>query len=520
MSRLAASRGVVALEGFLLIAALAFSTETAALASDSSSQFQKAACPAPGPKAHPPSTGGNGPRILRDREAGIHCLKPITAEQQADTTTEPSLAVNPENPNNAVAVYQEGRVDGGCSEAGGYTTTFDGGRTWVHGDLPGLTAATGGRAALASDYVVAFGPDNYVYANSLLCGPTDLAVNVSSDGGKHWGKPIRLHVGGYLPLTDKNWIVVDNSSAPGHHLGRVYVVWDNLAPVVATYSDDHGQTWAPIGIVYPGVGIGTIPLVMPNGDLAVVLAATAYPLPPLHRNPSDYEAELVAATDKEVVAVAHGAGSLPTGVPLVFAPPLTVGAYAGQDVRRQRAAEGLPTADVDPRTSRIYVAWEDARFRTDLANDVVVTWSDDGGLTWSGLTRVNPGPPDDHVDHFTPAIAVGPDGILRISYRVQYEAPAVAGFSPYVDTFYQQSNDGAQTFTRPLKVNSFPTDVRFAAFSRESAFLGDYSQVAAAGRLTYIVRCEAYRLSSKEQRTFPPSVYHQRTWVAVISSGS
>jgi hypothetical protein len=29
---------------------------------------------------------------------------------------------------------------------------------------------------------------------------------------------------GHAPLTDKNWMVVDNSDAPGHHLRRIYLV--------------------------------------------------------------------------------------------------------------------------------------------------------------------------------------------------------------------------------------------------------------------------------------------------------
>src|SRR6266571_4180977 len=121
-------------------------------------------CPPAGPnRAYDGPKSSHRPRVLRDRQAGVDCLRPLGPEQ-GDTDVEPSIAANPQDPNNAVAVYQEGRVDSGCSEAGGFATTFDGGKTWTHGDVPGLTVATGGPAALASDYVVAFGPDNYVYA--------------------------------------------------------------------------------------------------------------------------------------------------------------------------------------------------------------------------------------------------------------------------------------------------------------------------------------------------------------------
>lgn len=479
----------------------------------------------------PGCPGGTGPAapkakrpkgVLRDVQAGIDCLAPLTSEQQADTTIEPSIAVNPADPLNAVATYQEGRVDSGCAEAIGFATTTDGGQSWAFGDLPGLTEATGNQEVpLASDPVAAFGPNDHVYINTLPCladGTDDLALSVSTDGGLTWGDAKFFHVNEELPSTDKNWIVVDNSSAPGHHLGRIYVAWDNIAPVVAAYSDDEGDTWQGPFLLYPGQGIGTIPLVMPNGDLAVVFSTLTHPVPPVHGNPADYEGEVFAAIDHQVISVAPGAGSLPTGAPLVFTPPTGVGAADAQDVRRQRAGEGLPTAGVDPNTGRIYVAWESGRFRTDLANDIVVTSSDDEGVTWSPVTRVNPGPPDDYVDRFTPALGVGPDGAVRIAYRVQYEAPEGADFSPYVDTFLQTSTDGGETFSAPLKVNSVRTDVRFAAFSRASAFLGDYSQVAITGSWTYIVRCEAFALSRREPATFPPTVHHQRTWVALVDT--
>ena len=72
---------------------------------------------------------------------------------------------------------------------------------------------------------------------------------------------------------DKNWIVVDNSGAPGHHKGRVYVVWDRVAPVVYDYCDhdcDKLGNWLPnlqtvSGLVFPGQGIGAYPLILKDG---------------------------------------------------------------------------------------------------------------------------------------------------------------------------------------------------------------------------------------------------------------
>lgn len=464
-----------------------------------------------------PAHAASGPRVLRDVQAGVHKLS-VVPPQQPDTATEPSISVNPRNPLNAVTMFQAGRVDAGCAQINGYGVTFDGGKTWKSGVFPSLTAANGGPVPLASDPVVAFGPNNVVYANHLMCDAdfNDLAVSVSTNGGMTWGDPILVPTERTLPLDDKNWITVDNGTGAGHHPGRVYLVWDNVAPVVAMYSDDQAKTWNGPFVVYPGQGIGSLPLVMPNGDLAVVFqGAQVMPALPAS-DPND-----VATLDKYLIASAPGAGSLPTGAPLVFLPPTGVGAYRGVDVRVQRAGENLETAAVDPKTGRIYVAWEDNRFRTDVVNDVVITHSDDGGLTWTPVQRVNPGKTDDFVEHFTPAIAVGNDGILRVMYRQQKQAEDeldIPDRTPFIDTYYQQSKDG-KTFTKPLKINTkIRTDMRFAAFSRESAFLGDYNQIAIAGSWAYVVRCEAFRINKRERAEWPPYVHHQRAWVSVVDS--
>src|SRR4051794_28113828 len=121
------------------------------------------------------------PTLLRDVRASVadiplrHVHYPIGAgDPQPDTEIEPSIAVNPGNPRNVVAAFQEDRVDSGGDAGNGFTATFDGGRTWTHGYLPGLTRYTGGTFDRASDAVVTFGadpdhPGHYlVYANSLV----------------------------------------------------------------------------------------------------------------------------------------------------------------------------------------------------------------------------------------------------------------------------------------------------------------------------------------------------------------
>ena len=366
------------------------------------------------------------PVLLRDHLAGYDALAKHVGPEQADTTIEPSIAVNPKNPLNAVIGFQVGRVDAGGDATNGYATTFDGGKTWTNGIIPGLTTGHGGTFDRASDAVVAFGDHNEVYFSSLIFNDTTggglesaIVNNTSLDGGRTWGPVTVVQDDPGGGLNDKNWVVVDNGSEGGHHHGRVYVTWDRVAGVIVKYSDDKGKTWVPASPVYApnayaGQGISAYPVVKPNGDLFVAFMSDAAP-PAVTASPGDELAEAVSGLSKVSSATFVGAGTVPTGVPLPQAVVASVRTYSGNSVRHQRAGT-LLSAGVDPRTGRIYVVWEDSLFRSDAANDAVLAWSDNG-YVWSAPVRVNPGPTNDSVDHYNAMLDVGKDGIVRVGYR-------------------------------------------------------------------------------------------------------
>jgi hypothetical protein len=459
---------------------------------------------------------------------------------QPDTQVEPSIAVNPNNPQNVVAVYQEGRIDSGGDATNGYATSVDGGRTWKFGELPGLTTypGQGGPFERASDAVVAFGPDNLVYANSLVFdnspARTGMAVNVSKDGGRTWGPPVFFQDDTIPVITnDKNWIVVDNGDGLGHHKGRVYVVWDRVAPVVYDYCDhdcDKASNWLPNlqklpEIVFPGQGLGAYPVVTNEGGLAmaVTMLAGSLPVSPFVTDQPDPE-ELEGNADQEAFIAAPTAGSTPWPAPLQWTPPVTVAFGKTRGQPAQRGPEGIPSLTVNRKTGTLHYVWDDGRAREN-ANDVVESMSTDMGATWSAPKPINPGPRADAVDHYGGTIDSGADGTLHVAYRVRDEGDP---FSPYIDSYYQQSRDDGKTWSAPLKVNRRPSDMRYGAFSRNGTFEGDYDQVATAGGSTYFVRCQGQAASKGEPFPLEPNDatmafnddarghQHQSCWVSLI----
>jgi len=92
---------------------------------------------------------------------------------ELNTQVEPDLAMDPNNPDDVVAVVQQGRFKTGGSVDPGFAASLDGGHTWTHGNLPGLTTAVGGPFDRGSDPTVVFGIDHVVYASTIDFGFRD-----------------------------------------------------------------------------------------------------------------------------------------------------------------------------------------------------------------------------------------------------------------------------------------------------------------------------------------------------------
>jgi hypothetical protein len=319
-------------------------------------------------------------RIGRDRHVNV--------EGQHESQAEPdSLTVGA----TTVAVYQVGRNRSGGAASIGFSTSRDGGRTWIEGILPGLTVNTSppGPSLRASDPVVAWdGVRGLWLANTLAIadGVTRLTIHRSRDGVA-WTGPTDAALARTRDLAyDKNWLTCDNGPASPFR-GRCYLAYtlvgDPDNAVAVQRSDDGGRTWSAPATVETNV-TGVIPVVQRDGALTLVFWS------PRNR----------------MVAVRSTDGGVTLGR------PVTIAEFDSRDTRPFRSPPIL-AADVDG-AGLITAVWQDCRFtRGCSANDVVLSRSADG-VTWSTPARVTSGR-----NAVMPTLGVEPgSGRVAIAYYV------------------------------------------------------------------------------------------------------
>lgn len=300
---------------------------------------------------------------------------------QHATEVEPHMLANGST---LVAAFQTGRIAPGGATAIGWATSTDGGTSWSHGFLPGLTKGDGGGTYdAASDPAVAFDAKHAVWMIATLpisntVETPAVVVSRSTDGGFTWNNPV--NVGPKVASSDKNWIVCDSTSSSPFY-GNCYVEWDNPATgdgILMSTSTDGGLTWGPATATADhAFGIGGQPLVQPNGTVVVPIETNAM---------SSFGSTNGGKTWSKTVTIA--------------------GIQTHTDAGGIRSGP-LPSAAVDG-AGTVWVVWEDCRFRSGCStNDLVYSTSSDG-VTWSKVTRIPIDPTTSTLDHFIPGIGIDP----------------------------------------------------------------------------------------------------------------
>ena len=306
---------------------------------------------------------------------------------QHATEVEPHMFANGST---LVAAFQSGRIEGGGATDIGWATSIDGGSTWTHGFLPGLTTGEGtGPYDAASDPAVAYDSKHGVWliASLPLSATVKLpAVVVSrSTDGINWQDPISADAS--AGTSDKNWIVCDNSPVSPYY-GNCYLEWDDPGShdeIFMSTSADGGLTWGPATPTANfAQGIGGQPVAQPNGKVIVPIQLV----------------DNVGSTPS-MLAFSSADGGASWTAPVTIS---NIQLHADAGGIRSGA---LPAAAIDA-AGTVWVVWEDCRFRSKCStNDLVYSTSSDG-TTWSLVTRI---PIDDissGVDHFIPGIGIDP----------------------------------------------------------------------------------------------------------------
>ena len=372
--------------------------------------------------------------------------------------TEPSVAINPENPQQVVAVFQD-NVHASYSR--------DSGHTWhaaegvappnyrVSGDV---SAAYDGQGHAFVCYIAfdKLGTFNYWAHNASRNG---VFVRRSLDGGKTWEAnhvPVAEQISAPgIPFEDKPYLVSDTSKS--RYAGNLYVGWTRWtltnSQIVLSRSTDDGKTWSsPIEIDRNpglprddnGAAEGFAGAVGPDGTLYAVWSQGN---------------DILFTTSRDGGKTFSRARTILRTAPIMFA------------VETLDRANGFPQIALDPRSRRVYLTWTDYR-NGDL--DVFCSTSGNGGKKWSAPVRVNNDPVHDGADQFFQWLAVDAiDGSANIIFYDRRKDPQ----NRTQTVTLARSTDGGRSFQNYAWTSE--------PFEAGGVFFGDYSGIAALGGRVY-----------------------------------
>ena len=417
---------------------------------------------------------------------------------------EPHIAVNPEDPRHVIASSND--FDSCCDQ---FYTSFDGGRTWVTGNL-----SRAERGRVGSDPVTAFNPRHRTVLHASLSftvgadgdsGDGDVVTALSRDGGIKWERPVVVADGwgnsasDDQVFNDKPWLAVDMSPQSPHY-GRTYLAWSRFrfrtgryaeSPIWLATSDDGGRSWSkgrevsgehPLlcsnhpakaprcsGAQAPSVVVG------PDGSVTIAFLSNDNPM---LGGDGDDQYLAVRSTDggatfsapQFVVGLETGANDYPRNID---------GHATLGDAQIRLAFPGAGGLAVSRRTGRLHLVFSDNRAGrrgggggTDT-NVYLMTSPD--GKRWDGPTPVTTA----EGDQWLPAVDVDP---VTDEPAVLFYDGNVKGNGRYGATLAVRSSGSFATVTVAPAVS----DWRRSRFFRSNAtgcpdcskFIGDYLGLA------------------------------------------
>ena len=396
----------------------------------------------------------------------------VSSDPYTNSTSQHATEVEPDTfsfGSTIVEAAQVGRFyDGGASNAG-WATSTDNGSTWTHGFLPGITKYAGGSYDRASDEVVAYDAAHNAWLISTLAiletpsvHGAAVVTSRSTDGGLTWSNPVTTATGSGL---DKNWIVCDNTSTSPYY-GHCYTEFDDNANGNKLYmstSTDGGLTWGtPKATANSATGIGGQPVVQPSGTVIVPAGN---------------------ASDSAIIAFNSTNGGTS------WSSTTTVTTISDHTVAGSLRTEPLPSAEIDA-AGKVYVTWQDCRFRTACKSNDIVMSTTTNGTSWTSIVRIPIDSTTSGVDHFIPGLAVdkatsGTSAHLGLTYYY-YPVANCSSSTCQLDVGYVSSTNGGSSWTAPIQVAG-PMSLSQIANTSQGRMVGDYISTSFAGGTAHSV---------------------------------
>ncbi|MCW8804806.1 MAG: T9SS type A sorting domain-containing protein [Ignavibacteriaceae bacterium] len=372
---------------------------------------------------------------------------------------EPSIALNPTNPNNLVIGVNNTY----------FFSSFDAGESWTEGKMYSSMGVWG-------DPSLAFDLNGNCFFAHLSGEPPisgrwadRIVIQKSTDGGLTWNDG--TFTGLNRPkFEDKEWLTVDLTSSS--YQNNIYTAWtefDSLFVADTNFksrelfsrSTDEGETWStPIKLNEidgdcqddDNTIQGATPAIGPEGELYM---AWAGPEGILFDRSFDGG---VTFGDDIFVSEHVGGWGWGNDIPGIY-------------------GNGLPQTicDVSNSSNRgtVYIIWADQR--NGITNtDIFLIKSTDHGSTWSNVKRVN----DDNTyrPQFYPWMSIDP--ITGIMYIVYYDRRST--ISTMTEVYVARSTDGGESFYN-FKISESPFETTL------QKFLGDYINIVAYNGKAYPV---------------------------------
>jgi len=405
----------------------------------------------------------------------------IATDPYTNSTSQHQTIVEPDTysfGSSIVAAAQWGRFNDGGSSNNGVSVSTNNGTSWTAQGLPGTTvySSPAGPWARVSDPSVAFDARHNVWMVSSLALDASVSgkaviLNRSTNGGATWNNANNVAVAGVGQDFDKNWTVCDNTPSSPFY-GSCYTQWDDFGHgnrLKVAYSRDGGLTWTLSRTPNVGV-IGGQPLTLPNGNVVI---------------PIDNAFE---------TALGY---TISTNGGVKFGQAFTITGITAKDDPGNIRSGPLPSAEISG-DGKIYVVWEDCRFRAGCTtNDLVYTTSTNGS-TWTAVQRIptDPNGVNGTQDTFIPGVAVDrttSGSSIKVGVGYYYYPNVNCTFATcQLQIGYISSSNGGSTWSAQTMLRG-PMTMSWLPNTTQGRMVGDYMSTSYdANHLAHPVFAEAY----------------------------